>query len=246
MPHQETVIVNGRELPSVTQILRVIDKPYVDKWAIKHSLVKARLLVPSESRASMLSKISDDILEAEGLDRETFWMDGEEIGQKAAKRGRELHNVVESFLLGKPPEPGQENLVKLVDQFLRRMKWGVMEIEKLVIHEPLGYRGTLDAILAVPHPMVTDWKFTGRVQKETVLQLSAYGQAYAPNSSSLPGAIIRIAERKGKPRKRNVLDFPELGFIIEPVLIPNLVPYYPVFNACLEVYKFMTKEGINE
>lgn len=241
MPHIDIVKdSSGRALPSVTQILSVIDKPFVDKWAVKHSTTKAKLLQDILGPdVDLVKEIKGEVLEKLGIERDDFWLNGEELGQRAATRGKNFHKIIEDYYHKIPPTSETEKLYKLLDAYLLEKEFEIAEIEKLVINEQLGYRGTLDVIFRENerYLIVGDWKFTNSIHIEQLLQLAGYGQAYI--EGPVKGLIVRIAERKAKPRKESILDFPELGYVIEERKVEDLSVLYPVFNSCLEIWKFL-------
>lgn len=118
-------------LPSVTTILNVAAKPGLQTW-LQHQAILSALTLPRQDNES----------EEDWLNRVT--KDSKETGRKAAQRGTDIHDVVESFYEGMLLEaiPSYIHKVEetLNNAFGKNCAWMP---EKSFSHE-LGYAGKVD------------------------------------------------------------------------------------------------------
>lgn len=118
-------------LPSVTTVLNVAAKPGLQVW-LQHQAILAALTLPRQDNES----------EEDWLDRVV--KDSKETGRKAAQRGTDIHDVIETFyegaLLEAVPEYVRKVETTLNNAFGKNCLWLP---EKSFSHD-LGYAGKVD------------------------------------------------------------------------------------------------------
>ncbi len=151
---------------SVTQVLKVIDKPAIRYWygnEIYLAMVKDPTLSEKEAMASPYV-----------------------TSKKAMRRGTRVHDFIENYKNGaKMPEEfvGNNELIGYYNAFLFFLKdhpqFEVISSERTVKNEKEGYKGTLDLHAKVgEREMLIDVKTNkeANVYDEVALQLSAYNE----------------------------------------------------------------------
>lgn len=166
-----TTLADARKLslvPSVSTILRVIDKPALNSWRIEQAVLAA-LTTPR--------------LDSEYLDEfvsRVLSVDAEQEAQKARDFGILIHDQISDSLNGKPIAPGTEAFINPVLAILKDFG-RVVATEKIVFGT--GYAGTLDALFESNELLLVDLKTTKakvlprEAYTEHQLQLAAYAAA---------------------------------------------------------------------
>lgn len=160
--------VTGQLLPSVTNVIGILDKPAIPRWAAKLVAEQAWAL-----RGSL-----DQLDEAEAIDllKGAPWRNS----TRAANRGTAVHALLERLTLGETTEAltGEAaDYQKGVDRFLEEHEVVPFGTEVTVFGD--GYAGTADMIGTVDGvPAVLDYK-TGKSgpYPEVALQLEALRNA---------------------------------------------------------------------
>lgn len=160
-------------LPSVTTILRVIDKsgPLVG-WAKRETAACA------VRNLDMLVRMR----EAGGDAAAVAWLKGIPDFRRdtAADIGTRVHKLVEQLARGAEPEVTAEEApyVAAYRTFLAAFRPRFVAVEELVVSLRHGYAGTLDAIATIDgETWVLDVKTGTGLYPETGLQLAAYASA---------------------------------------------------------------------
>jgi len=168
--------VEGMELPNVTTILNVINKPGLQGWLLKNAAdnhMKAVLDVVAESSLHSKDGIMDLARERVKLydkDRKT-----------AADEGTRIHKVIEDyFVTGISPMDSQDRrLLSLINKWLDEMELDIVHSEIAVYHPFRHYAGTVDAIARDKYGDVTMLDFkTGKIYPEAAMQITAYSEAW--------------------------------------------------------------------
>ena len=157
--------IDGRFLPSVTTVLKIIDKPALMNWAAKQA-AKAVLMDPvkydtPEKAAAAIYSISDT----------------------ATTRGSTVHKLAELYadfyVQGKGDECTSENpYFKGIKAFFDTMRPEIIHKEVRLVNMEQGYAGPADLIAKVgPKTFVIDYKTGKAVYPEARLQVEAYRQA---------------------------------------------------------------------
>lgn len=156
--------ITGVEVPSITNVIRVLDKPAIPRWAAK--------LVAQQ--AWKLRHTLDELGEAEAVDilKGSPWRNS----RRAADRGTTIHDYLECAANGDPlPElEGEAKRYKAAaDEFLHVYKPTFHRTEFTVFSEE-GYAGTGDFIADINGRLVVgDYKTSKRLYPEIALQLAA-------------------------------------------------------------------------
>lgn len=166
-----TTLADARKLslvPSVSTILRVIDKPALNSW-FREQAVLAALTTPR--------------VEGEDLDAfvsRVLSVDAEQEAQKARDFGILIHDQISDSLNGRPIAPGTEAFINPVLAILKDFG-RVVATERIVFGT--GYAGTLDALFESNDILLVDLKTTKakvlsrEAYPEHQLQLAAYAGA---------------------------------------------------------------------
>lgn len=174
-----TTIADCRKLgllPSVTQILRVLDKPALNRWMIRQA-VAAVVTAPDMAGEGLDAKIE------RVLDRE---QQQDEEAQKARDLGTDIHAAIELAAQGRQCDP--EFRVYVDPVLIAVRQWGkVASVERILVGD--GFAGKADLIMLNADTILTvvDFKTTKKLPKfaypEHKLQLSAYVKASGADES---------------------------------------------------------------
>ena len=229
MPSKErTYNIDGIELPSVTTVLNIIDKPWLAAWekkemgqSLRTSLLGTDLPKDELKRLDVLDAL---IKEAKKWPRT--------IGAAAMDLGSRIHNAVEELTLKKTPQIDEDMKIGVASWKLWKQESGmeIVETEKLVYDPVLGYAGTADAIFKdnLNRLCLIDYKTSSSgIKSDTfALQIAAYASAYPKEITA--GYIIML--NKTKP-----------DFAVHKV---NLEQSFEAFVNCLGLYKQMKGGGL--
>lgn len=209
--HPET----GELVPSITNIIGVLDKPAMPRWAAK---------VVAE-QAWTLRHTLDSLGEAEAVDvlKGAPWRKSE----RAADRGTTIHDYLQAAALGNPLPvvDGEAALYrKAADDFLTTYK-PVFELVEFTVFGP-GYAGTGDFIATIYDRLVVgDYKTSKGLYPEIALQLAALANAdMLADGSPVPtveGAL-------------GVLLTPK-GVVVKEV---DLSGAFAAFQGCLDAWRW--------
>ena len=167
---RDTTIRDARKLnlvPSVTEILKVADKPGLNKWLIDQHILSALTVPRDESLAS------DELIKL-------IRKDANEQSKLAREKGSEIHDALERFFLG---NPSTYHFVEYSDIFDAAKQALLDEFgEQVWIPEkpfasPLGYGGKCDihCPIAIIDFKTTDKPLDGlKCWDEHKMQGSAY------------------------------------------------------------------------
>lgn len=168
--------VSGDLVPSVTNVIGMLDKPALPRWAAK---------VVAEQAAAMKRSLAN-LEDAEIVDllKGSPWRKS----GRAANRGTDIHAYLEARLLGRQPddlEGEARTYLKSADgvlEYLDRIGARLVESEVTVFGH--GYAGTFDAHLEVPcetgyeHWLVDFKTGSSGPYDEVGLQLAALAHAH--------------------------------------------------------------------
>ena len=178
--------VSGVEVPSVTTILNVMDKPALPRWA---ALEVANYAV--EHREAWESLPARD---AVTLLKGAPWSKS----KNAADAGTDAHAVMESLLKGEGMPPMTEGMfsathgeaITNVRQLLEALKPLPVAVEATAWSHTFGYAGTFDALVLLDGDLtLVDLKTSKDVYPDYALQLAAYVYADAivfPDGTEIP------------------------------------------------------------
>lgn len=170
--------IGGKPYISVTQVLKVIDKPAIRYW-FGQQVYRAYTKEPSLSEQEALSAPY-------------------KMGKKAQSRGTSVHQIIENWHTQQMTlDPELTPYITAFDDFMHTHNVTLITHEQTVVNEKEGYAGTLDLIADIGGKnFFIDVKTSkdGNVYVEAGLQLSAYKLAHADDHEI---AVVSLSE-KGK------------------------------------------------
>lgn len=167
-------------VPSVTNVIRILDKPMLNAWKEEQAILAA-LTLP--------------VVHGETIDERARRVaaDAKEQVDVAARRGKNIHKCVEEYLLYQrfDPHPDVKELVAKFPDWANRNIRTVFSCETVVVGE--GYAGTLDLYAHIEgyEDRVVDFKsrkaYNGaiRTYPEDNIQLAAYWKAIGAASGTM-------------------------------------------------------------
>lgn len=208
--------IRGQVMPSVTTILKVLDKPALLMWASKMQqeadIEAAEAWLRSEQRGTLAAALKP-VSQAWRKKRD-----------KAADAGTQAHALIEHhsrLMLGQPSiEPAADLDARTMFSHWKawadRVGYRPIIAENRVYHAGHGYAGTVDvvarfdALLGVDPEAVAvcDWKSAKAVYPEMRLQNIAYREAIASYLEGCPtvGVIVQLPKDKPGPVKPYVVE----------------------------------------
>lgn len=158
-------------LPSVTTILKILNKPALTNWMIEQAVLAA--MTSPRREGEELDAFLDRILHQEKVQ--------EQEAGAARDRGTEIHEALERLFTG-------QEVTSEIDPWVRPAYSAIVEYGALVATEKIltgpGYAGKTDLLLEAPGAWVIfDYKSAKKLPEkepwpEHKLQLSAYAKAY--------------------------------------------------------------------
>ena len=183
-------------LPSVTSILKVVDRPGLTQWLVRRERDRA-----IDAAVKLLG---------DGLSPAAFKLQMETIlAQRpapdyAAERGGLVHEAIETMLhaeVQNKPIPfyetaNIEGTVEAFQEWRKKTKLAPLTVERFVYSEEYEYAGTLDALAETDDgPTVIDWKSGKSIHPEAYLQAAAYANAAVEMKIAKPpihGMVVRL------------------------------------------------------
>lgn len=219
--------------PGVTTVTHVLDAPALTWWKLDQV---ARTAIENAERL-----VADR--EAGKADAAAKWLTT--LSTTAMDRGSRIHGAIESILRREPAEvdprdePAVEGARTWLNQQVREHGFRPLEVEAFLIHETLGYGGTLDLIAELDGEVwLLDWKTgksvadpKGNVYRDHRLQLAAYEHAEFiakpadPNRYPLP-AIAR----------HGIVHVTDGGTRLYPTPVTEFD--WTAFRACLHLHQW--------
>ena len=215
--------IDGKDLPSVTSILNVIDKPWLGPWQKKElaAAMKTELLVKNlpKDKLKRIDVLDEMIKQAKKVPNL--------IGKQAMELGTKIHSQIEKLSLGEGEnvETDEDTKIGVASWKLWKQESGmeIVETERLIYDKENGYAGTADAIFkdSFNRLYIIDYKTSssGIVSDSYALQVAAYAAAYP---DIIHGGFVLMLD-KNQP-----------NFKIHKV---DLFESYKAFIASLELYK---------
>lgn len=167
--------LDGKPVPGVTTVLKVLDKPALPKWAATEV---ATYVAENPAAVEALRSLGTGSMIA--ALKETPW----DKSKRAAQRGTTFHEFAERILAGEEVDVPDEQ-VGLVEASLSFMDdWHIepLQTEVAVGDRANWYAGTADLIAKWRHGNesgvgIFDWKTGKRIYPEACYQMNAYGHA---------------------------------------------------------------------
>ncbi|HEY7824609.1 MAG TPA: hypothetical protein VIG24_17340 [Acidimicrobiia bacterium] len=187
--------LDGELVPSVTNVIGILDKPALSRWAAK--MVAERAMVMKHSLANMDDNDIVDTLKGAPWSR----------SKRAADRGTDIHAYLEHRLNNWEPEALSSDAMPYKDAaddwFERCAPDEVIGTEVTLFH-PM-YAGTTDVIMRRNGRLIiADFKTSKAIYDEAALQLSALSGCY----SDADGMAVPWRDSAGE-----MLETPELVVI---------------------------------
>jgi hypothetical protein len=199
-------------LPSVTNIIGILDKPQLTKWKMRE-VAKAAIAIPGPQGEEPVERFADRAIEA-----------AMSQVSDAADLGTKIHDAIENLMRGSAEQPSEEMrpYVKPVLDWMRQVGVKVTHSEIVLVNAVHGFAGRVDALFTWGDGMgkmgILDFKTkkTKEGEKveaydEHVLQLAAYAATHygathlqhvvAANlfiSSTEPGRLEVVKHDKAK------------------------------------------------
>ena len=160
--------VTGEVVPSVTTVLKVLNKPALDGWGAR---VAAQYADANwEELSGLESRVRVDRIK----------MAHKNESRRAADLGTMIHEICEKFATGNPsriPKAADPYMNQFIN-FLADIRPRFLENEVTVWSRKYGYAGTADALALIEGEItVIDWKTGKGIYPEHGLQLAALSHA---------------------------------------------------------------------
>lgn len=123
-------------LPSVTNVIGILDKPQLTKWKMRE-VAKAAIAIPGPQGEEPVERFADRAIEA-----------AMSQVSDAADLGTKIHNAIENLMRGSAEEPSAEMrpYVKPVLDWMRKVGVKVTHSEIVLVNAVHGFAGRVDAL----------------------------------------------------------------------------------------------------
>ena len=157
--------LDGTLVPSVTNVIGILDKPALSRWAAK--LVAERAMQMKHSLRNMDDGDIVDMLKGAPWSR----------SKRASERGTDIHAYLEARLSGLAPEPLSDDAMPYkdaADDWFEHIGASMEDVQtEVTMFNPL-YAGTTDAIAKYGDDwVILDFKTSKAIYDEAAMQLSA-------------------------------------------------------------------------
>ena len=190
--------VSGIELPSVTTVLGVINKPGLVGWARNVSLAKVRATLAdsldAEGRVMLHGAAGIEGLIKEARSRP------DQVRDEAADFGTTAHLIISDLLEGYEPEVADEfnPVVTAFFEWQQSSGLHMTASERMVYSAEDRYAGALDIIATTTsgHQAVVDIKTSNGIWPEYALQVAAYAHAVGEMDGTPidEGWVVRLSK----------------------------------------------------
>lgn len=240
MPHVELQIA-GQAVPSVTQLLDVMDKSWLRPWFAKEELNRCIEELKECEPASVKPLLT---MWRKRLREKDYAATTK--GKEAADIGTEFHDNVERFLKGETVSPASPVVRAMFHEFHRfhgEMQFKPLALEKHVVSKRYVYQGTFDYIgedSKTPGLGLWDWKTSNKIDDTFGLQVALYAYAYGEQEGWTEdetwkrithGGTVRLDKRTGA---------------LEHKLYDNLPYLFRVAASLREPYDYRNQVGVWE
>lgn len=234
-------------LPSVTNVLGVLDKPALKGWAAEQAL---RSLYESDA-------IPTDVDQAIAAHKYAY----NRTARDRADAGTRAHTIAERLTTDLPlPTQLSEEDEAYADAFLNF--WTdhdphPQHVEATVYNPEVGYAGTGDLHAIInERPVLIDYKTRG--QRPSDSKLKKYGLLYDENRAQLAALTMaplvaipdpdadggwRTIEAPPVVEAWGVVLLPDGGYLTEALRLPEIERWYRVFCGALQAWRGLNDEG---
>jgi hypothetical protein len=223
-------LANGRKAPSVTTILKVLDKPALQWWAVNETL--AFIAANWQADRPYTEREKDSILTSAKTARYRQNRDALDIGTTAHKWVENYVSARQRGVTSQPNLPKHPQVRSTVEAFLGWEDGHEVEYlqsERRLYSRRYHYAGTVDLIAMVDDRYsVIDFKTSKAVYPEYFLQGAAYAQALAEEDAARPAWDMRVT----------VVRIPKDGMEFEVVHSDKTEELIDVFLAARRIYEW--------
>lgn len=172
MGHKEKVFIGGQEAPSVTQVINVIDKPFLKLWYGKHGTAECQRILKASQETG---KLVHSAIEA--------YFRGDALPDLPAKEAA-MFALMRTWAIESRFTPVELEVHVMSEQF--------------GYHGTADTLGSFDGGPLV----IGDWKTSSGIGDDYGIQLAAYAQAYKEQTGKevTEGFIVRV-DKKGAEAK---------------------------------------------
>ena len=188
----------NEQVPSVTTILGVVNKPALPRWAAKMTAEYA--VAQKDTWTGLDNRAAIELLKG------SPWRSMND----AAEKGTSIHGIAEKLLRGEQIDfiqPGTEHACQSVAELITALRPKPVAIEATVWSHKHKYAGTLDLLATIDDELwLIDWKSSKGVYPDFALQLAAYAMAdeiIYPDGTSTPMPEISNAAIAHVPKEEN-------------------------------------------
>ena len=177
MPHSE-LYIDGIWYPSVTTIMDVNPKPWLDEWRAKWGVLAQRKMKIASAIGTEFHRCIESWLNTRSYTAMPPTVDGFELPSTVTR----VEGMMRSWV-----------------RWAMSVDGTIEHTEMQVVSRAHIYSGTLDAVGRIDKiPMVIDWKTSSHVHNSMELQLAAYAQAYNEQMGTKikTGLIVHISKDK--------------------------------------------------
>jgi hypothetical protein len=180
--------IDGRNYPSVTTILDVLNKPQLVNWAVRLTRDYLRQKLFALQRADSLQNLNVDSLLAKSASEHN------RVRSAAANHGIDIHRSIASYAGNKCNIAYDQNpVIKAFRAWQDEAQFVPIASEKLVFSREHGYAGTVDIIGTLSGRLaVLDIKTGRSVYPEYKLQLAAYAVAWGEMTGHFPEVCANL------------------------------------------------------
>ncbi len=213
LPTVPKALDEGLLVPSVTNVIGLLDKPYLNGWYAK---------LAAQEAINITFKYPDLIKQKPTAAAEYIKSAAERYTEASAQLGDKVHNAVEALALEEePPEvnPTEQLYVNAWHQFVKDFQPKFLRLEATCYgtvtspRGPLGYAGTADFIAIINGQTILGDNKTGKsVHTEAALQINALANSHS---------IVSLDGTKMEPMPKidggAVLHLTKTGYKLHPV-----------------------------
>jgi len=207
-PDTHTYVVNNKVVPSVTGICgNGVPKPELVNWLVYTPLNEFKKLIKDR----LVNNLSIDDVELARIQKIASSKTNA-IKEDAGLIGSTVHELIESFLKGKPTikpsDPKVSNCWHLFLNWWNKSKYKVVDLEKKLYSKKWDYAGTLDLVVKDEknHLVLIDIKTSKFISFDYALQLNAYKVAYEEETKQKirKALIVRLPKDASEIEFRNI------------------------------------------
>jgi hypothetical protein len=207
--------IDGKNYPSVTSILNVLNKPQLVNWAVRLTRDSLKQELFALQRSDSLQDLNIDSLLAKSA------LEHNRVKNVAAGHGIDIHSRIAAYLDNEGNMAyDQDPVIKAFRTWQDEAQFLPIASEKLVISREHEYAGTADLIGTLGGRLALLDIKTGRgVYPEYKLQLAAYAAAWGEMTGHIPEVCMNLHVRNNfSVTEANVFTAAELFLLFQTFL----------------------------